>query len=151
MTVSPEKLDDRVVSASDVLAYAASAILVAWGVGHLAPTRAVAASFGRISLDNRRILVMEWMAEGFMHISIGLLVILATAIHGAADSTTELLYVVCAGIQLVMAALTAVTGARTPVIWFRICPFVLSSAAALLVLASVTSWRASLPRTTQAR
>lgn len=136
MTMRPAKLDDGVVSASDVLAYAASAILVAWGVAHLAATRAVVASFGRISLANRRILIMEWMAEGFMHISIGLLVILATAIHGAADSTTELLYVVCAGILVLIAGLTALTGARTPVIWFRICPFVLSSAAALLVLAS---------------
>jgi hypothetical protein len=74
---------------------------------------------------------MEWMAEGFMHISIGLLVILATAIHGAADSTTELLYVVCAGILVLIAGLTALTGARTPVIWFRICPFVLSRRCAL--------------------
>ena len=120
-----------------VLAYAASAILVAWGTMHLAPTRAVAASFGTISLDNRRILVMEWMAEGITHISIGLLVILATAIDGAADSTTQLLYVASAGILMLLAALTTATGARTPVIWFRICPFVLTGAAALLLLASI--------------
>jgi hypothetical protein len=78
--------------------------------------RAVAASFGAISLDNRRILVMEWMAEGITHISIGLLVILATAIDGAADSTTQLLYIVSAGILVLLAALTAATGARTSVI-----------------------------------
>jgi hypothetical protein len=125
------------VSTAAVLAYVASATLIAWGTAHLAPTRAVAASFGAISLDNRRILVMEWMAEGVTHISIGVLVILATAIDGAADSTTQLLYVVSAGILVLLAALTTATGARTPVIWFRICPFVLSSAAALLLVASV--------------
>lgn len=119
-----------------VIEYAASAILIAWGIAHLAPTRAVAASFGPISLDNRRILVMEWMAEGITHISIGLLVILATAIDGATDSTTQLLYVVSAGILVLLAALTTATGARTPVIWFRICPFILTSAAVLLLLAS---------------
>ncbi|MGZ6615992.1 MAG: hypothetical protein ACXVFQ_16355 [Solirubrobacteraceae bacterium] len=124
------------MSTGDVLAYAAAAILIVWGIAHLTPTRAVAASFGTISLDNRRILVMEWIAEGITHVSIGLLVALATAIHGAADSTTELLYVVCAGILILLAALTAVTGARTPIIWFRICPFVLSGTAALLILAS---------------
>ena len=124
------------MSTAAVLAYAASAILIAWGTAHLAPTRAVAASFGAISLDNRRILVMEWMAEGITHISIGLLVILATAIDGAADSTTQLLYVVSAGILILLAALTSATGARTPVVWFRICPFVLGTAAALLLLAS---------------
>jgi hypothetical protein len=32
--------------------------------------------------------------------------------------------------------LTAATGSRTAVIWFKVCPFVLSSAAALLVVAS---------------
>jgi len=119
-----------------VFAYAASAILIAWGTAHLVPTRAVAASFGGISLDNRRILVMEWMAEGITHISIGLLVILATAIDGAADATTQLLYVVAAGILAVLAALTTATGARTPIIWFRICPFVLTTAAALLLAAA---------------
>ena len=56
------------MSAGAAMAYAASGVLIAWGVAHLAPTRAVTASFGDISLDNRRILVMEWMAEGVTHV-----------------------------------------------------------------------------------
>jgi hypothetical protein len=80
---------------------------------------------------------MEWMAEGITHISIGLLVILATAIAGAGDATTQLVYVVSAAVLVVLAGLTAGTGARTPVIWFRVCPFVLTSSATLLVLASI--------------
>lgn len=125
------------VTGAALLAYLASAILIAWGSAHLAPTRTVAASFGAISADNRRILVMEWMAEGITHISIALLVILATAVEGAGDPTTQLVYIVSAGILVVLAVLTAATGARTPVIWFRVCPVVLSSSAALLILASV--------------
>ena len=125
------------VPSAALLAYVASAILIAWGSAHLAPTRTVVASFGAISGDNRRILVMEWMAEGVTHISIGLLVILATAIEGAGDATTQLVYVVSAGILVVLAGLTAGTGARTPVIWFRVCPFVLTGSGFLLVLASV--------------
>ncbi len=101
------------------------------------PTRAVAASFGAISIDNRRILIMEWAAEGITHISIGVTVILATAIEGAANATTQLLYIASAGVLLVLAGLTAATGARTTVIWFRVCPFVLTGAATLLVLASL--------------
>jgi hypothetical protein len=124
------------MSAAAVLAYVASAILIAWGTAHLVPTQGVAESFGPISLDSRRILVMEWIAEGITHISLGLLVILATAAGGAADSTTQLLYIACAGILILLAALTTATGARTPVVWFRICPFVLSTAAALLLVAS---------------
>ena len=125
------------VTSGVLLAYVASAILIAWGSAHLAPTRTVAASFGAISADNRRILVMEWMAEGITHISIGLLIILVTAIEGTGDPTTPLVYVVSAGILAVLAGLTAGTGARTPVIWFRVCPFVLTISAALLVLASI--------------
>jgi hypothetical protein len=125
------------VSTGALLAYVASAILIAWGTAHLAPTRDVVASFGAISVDNRRILVMEWMAEGITHISIGVLVILATAIDGPADATTQLIYIVSAGVLVALAVLTAVTGSRTPVIWFRVCPFVLTAAGALLVAASL--------------
>jgi hypothetical protein len=35
-----------------------------------------------------------------------------------------------------VAILTAVTGARTPVIFFKICPFLLCATAALLLTAS---------------
>ncbi len=125
------------MTSAATLAYVASAILIAWGSAHLAPTRAVAASFGAISVDNRRILIMEWVAEGITHISIGVLVILATAVEGAGDATTQLLYVVSAGILVVLAGLTAGTGARTSVIWFRVCPFVLTGSAVLLVLACI--------------
>ena len=127
----------QAVQTAALLAYVASAILIAWGTAHLAPTRAVAASFGAISLDSRRILVMEWVAEGITHVSIGVLVILVTAIDGPNDATSQLVYGVSAGVLVVLAALTAATGSRTSVIWFRVCPFVLGTAAALLVAAAL--------------
>jgi hypothetical protein len=120
-----------------VLAYVASAVLIGWGAAHLAPTRAVAASFGEITRDNRRILIMEWIAEGITHISLGVLIVLLTAVEGAGDSATRLVDWVVAAVLVVLAALTAATGSRTPIVWFRICPFVLSGTAALLVLASL--------------
>ena len=121
----------------EVLAYVAAAIVIAWGTMHIAPTRNVVASFGNLSLDNRRILVMEWVAEGVAHVSLGVLVVLTTAVRGADDPTTQLVYRVAAGILVALAALTAATGSRTPVVWFKVCPFVLSTAALLLVLASL--------------
>src|SRR5512142_218503 len=99
-----------IVNAAALLAYVASALLIAWGTAHLAPTRAVAESFGAISLDNRRILVMEWVAEGITHISIGVLVILVTAVDGSKDATSQLVYVVSAFVLVILAALTAATG-----------------------------------------
>jgi hypothetical protein len=78
------------MSAGPVLGYVAAMVLIAWGVAHLVPVGAVTASFGDISLDSRRILVMEWVAEGITHISIGVLVVLMIAIEGAGDSATHL-------------------------------------------------------------
>jgi hypothetical protein len=120
-----------------VLGYVASGALIGWGTAHLAPTRAVALSFGAITPDNRRILIMEWIAEGITHIALGTLIVLITAIEGTGNPATPLVYRVVAATLVLMAGLTAATGSRTSVIWFKVCPFVLSGAAALLVVASI--------------
>ena len=119
---------------SAVPAYVAGVALIAWGIAHVLPTRAVADGFGEIGADNRRILVMEWLAEGIAHISIGLLVVLVAASGNGGSSIADLVYRVLAVALIALASLTAVTGARTPVIWFKVCPFVLTAAAALLVV-----------------
>ena len=80
---------------------------------------------------------MEWVAEGVTHISIGVLIVLVTAIEGAGDPATQLVYQVAAAALLVLGALTVATGARTPVIWFRICPFVMTASATLLIVGSL--------------
>jgi hypothetical protein len=122
---------------ASALAYVAAAMLIVWGVMHLAPTRAVAESFGELSRDNRRILIMEWIAEGITHITLGTLIVLVTAIAGTGNSATPVVFAVVAGALVAIAGLTAATGSRTPVIWFKVCPFVLTGAAALLVVASI--------------
>ncbi len=47
---------------------------ILWGISHLFPSGNVVRGFGSISLDNRRIILMEWINEGFTLIFIGLLV-----------------------------------------------------------------------------
>lgn len=118
---------------TDLLAYLAGAILILWGLLHVMPTRTVADRFGHIGTDNRRILVMEWVAEGITHVSIGTLIVLIAVAGDAAESTADLVYRVLATVLVALAALTSATGARTPVIWFKICPFVLTTAAALIL------------------
>jgi hypothetical protein len=46
-------------------------------------------------------------------------------------------YRVVAGLLIALAVLTALTCARTRLIWFKMCPVLLTSTAALLVRASV--------------
>ena len=50
---------------------------------------------------------------------------------------TRGVYLVAAAVLLTIGGLTAVTGARTPVVWFKICPVVMSLAALALVVAAV--------------
>lgn len=118
----------------DVLAYIAAGIVGLWGLSHAIPTRAVVAGFGEISADNRRVLVQEWLAEAVTMWSFAALVIVVT-VAGGGSSAADWTYRVTAGALLVLAVLTALTGARTPVVWFKICPVLLTGSAVLLLVA----------------
>ena len=100
------------------------------------PTRRVVASFGAITADNRRVLIQEWIAEALMMWAIAVLIVVVTTI-GSGTNVTAWVYRVTAGQLLAVAILTGMTGARTSVIWFKICPVLVASAAAMLVVASV--------------
>jgi hypothetical protein len=119
-----------------VLAYTAAVLTGLWGVAHVVPTRQVLAGFGPITVDNRRVLLQEWLAEAFTMWGVALVVITSTAL--AADSSvTAWIYRVASGLLLALAALTSLTGARTPVVWFKICPVLLILVSGMLVLASI--------------
>ena len=120
-----------------MLAYVAGAVVALWGVAHVDPTAQVLAAFDPIAADNRRIVVQEWLAEAFTMRGVATTVIVATAVGGADSDTRVWVYRVAAGLLIALGALTALTGARTPVVWFKICPVLLAGLAALLLAASV--------------
>jgi hypothetical protein len=119
-----------------ILAYVAATVVAAWGLAHAIPTRQVLAGFEPVSVDNRRVLLQEWLAEALTMWGLATLVIVATAIGGAGSDVTAWVYRVAAGLLIALSVLTSVTGARTPVIWFKICPFLLTGSAVLLLVAS---------------
>jgi hypothetical protein len=119
-----------------VLAYLAAVVTGLWGVAHAIPTRQVLAGFAPITLGNRRILLQEWLAEAITMWGVAVLVIVVTA-AGSGTGTAGWVYRMTAALLLALALLTSLTGARTPVIWFRICPVLLTVSAALLLAASV--------------
>jgi hypothetical protein len=119
-----------------VLAYIAAALIAVWGIAHAAPTRRVVAGFAPITADNRRVLTQEWLAESLTMWGMAALVVAVTAT--AADTqVTGIVYRVVAGLLVALAVLTALTGARTPVVWFKVCPALLATSAALLLVASI--------------
>ena len=121
---------------SAALAYLAAFLVAGWGVAHAIPTRRVLAGFEPISTDNRRIMAQEWLAEAVTMWGVATMVVVATAVGGTDSEVTAWVYRVAAGLLVTLAVLTSVTGARTPVIWFKICPVLLTASAALLAVAS---------------
>ena len=116
-----------------VLGYLAAAMAGLWGVAHVVPTRQVLAGFRPITEDNRRVLLQEWLAEAFALWGLAAIIVVATAVDSGSTATAWV-YRVSAGLLLALAVLT---GARTPVVWYKICPAVLGTSAVLLLLASV--------------
>jgi len=106
------------------------------GLAHAVPTRQVIAGFEPISADNRRVVVQEWLAEAFSMWGIAAMVVAATAAGGSAGDVRAWVYRVAAVLLVALGVLTAVTGARTPVVWFKVCPVVMAAAAVLLLMAS---------------
>ncbi len=119
----------------EVLAYVAAALIGLWGVSHAVPTRSVVSGFGGITTENRRVLVQEWLAEAVAMWSFAALVVVVTAV-GSGTPAAVWTHRIVAGALLVLAVLTALTGARTSVVWFKICPVLLTGSAVLLLVAA---------------
>jgi hypothetical protein len=116
---------------NDILLYAGSAVIFIWGAAHVAATRGVVAGFGELSPDNRKIITMEWIAEGLALCFVGALVFVARVFLGDAGGVV---FLAGAAFLLVMAALSSFTGARTSVLPMKLCPFVKTAAAAAFIL-----------------
>ena len=119
---------------NDILLYVGSGVIIAWGIAHIIPTKSVVGGFGSASMDNKRIITMEWIAEGLALCFVGLLV---TAIGDSGNNVSDIVYQSSAAMLFVMAVLTLLTGSRTSIIPIRICPFVKTSVAILFLLGSL--------------
>lgn len=120
------------------LALIAAVLVALWGVAHAIPTRRVLLGFEPVTSDNRRIVLQEWLAEAFTMWGIAGVVVAVTLAGGPETPTTRWTYRVVGCLLVSLAVLTGVTGARTQVIWFKICPVLLMCSAALLLAASFT-------------
>lgn len=115
-----------------VLLYLGAALTALWGISHLIPTRGVVAGFGEISDDNRHIITMEWIVEGVSLIFIGVLVAVVTAIDPEA-AVSAVVYIISAIGLLVLALVSLFTGFKVRFLPFRLCPFILTLSAVLVI------------------
>lgn len=121
---------------NDILLYVGAVLITLWGISHIVPARSVVQGFGSISADNKRIILMEWVAEGLTLCFIGILVFLLTVLGFSKDPAAVFVYRACAIMLLIMAAWTLMTGARTSIVPIKICPIVKTVVAVLFLVGS---------------
>jgi len=96
---------------NEILLYIGSIVIILWGIAHIIPTKPIVNGFGAISEDNKKVLTMELIAEGLILIFLGVLPLLVTILVSSQGKTAYIVYLACAVMLLVMAILTAMTGA----------------------------------------
>jgi hypothetical protein len=116
-----------------VLLYLGAGLTAIWGVAHLFPTRSVVRGFGEISADNKNIITMEWIIEGFSLIFIGVLVAMVTIIDPKGNVSLAV-YLLSAVFLLVLALVSFFTGFKVKFLPFRLCPFIFMTSAALILV-----------------
>jgi hypothetical protein len=121
-----------------IMLYVGSMVIILWGIAHIViPSKGIVQGFGPISIDNKRILTIEWIMEGLALIFIGSLVILVTLLAGVENSASTLVYR-SSGVMLgSMAVVSLFTGARTPIIPMKLCPPIFVSVAIAYLLGSM--------------
>jgi len=119
-----------------MLLYVGAGLLVFWGGAHLVPTRNVVRGFGDLSVDNRRILVMEWIGEGVTLIFLGGLTAAATAV-GLAGIAARVVFGSVFAVLNVLSAVSLLTGFRVRTLPFKLCPVIFSGASVLVLLGGV--------------
>ena len=122
---------------NSILIYIGSVLIILWGIAHIAPTRSIVKGFGEISIDNRRIITMEWIAEGLTLIFMGVLVLLVTILGGFQNPISPLVFRTSSIMLIIMAVLSVFTGAKVAILPMKICPLVKITVAILFLLGSV--------------
>ena len=121
---------------SQILIYSGSAFISFWGVAHLFPTRSVVSGFGEISVDNKRIITMEWIIEGIALIFIGSINAIVTAIDHT-SSISLAIYLSSAVALIVFAFVSLLTGFKISFLPFKLCPVIFITSAVLIILGSL--------------
>ncbi|CAG0936577.1 hypothetical protein TFLX_05458 [Thermoflexales bacterium] len=117
----------------NLLLYCASLLLVVWGVAHLFPTKNVVKGFGAISLDNQRIIAMEWINEGVTLIFSGVLTAAVTLVDPA-SLVARIVYWLTSVMLNALSVISLFTGFRVNFLPYRLCPIIFTGTSILILL-----------------
>jgi hypothetical protein len=121
---------------NQILLYIASTLILAWGIAHLFPTAAVVRGFGDLSLDNKRIITMEWIVEGVSLIFIAAIVSSATYISYTSE-VSKAIYRISFVMLNVLSVVSLFTGFKVRFLPFKLCPVIFTTSSVLILLATL--------------
>ncbi len=119
-----------------ILAIIGGLTVILWGIAHLFPTKSVVKEFGSITLDNQRILTMEWANEGLTLIFLGILTIAVSIIGDSGNGVVRLVHILTSLMLIAMAVLSLNTGFKVKFLPYRLCPFIFSLSAILIFIST---------------
>ena len=115
--------------------YAGAILVCFWGIAHLCPTRNIVQGFGDISLDNQRIIAMEWIVEGATLIFIGVLIATVTYVERV-SAVSRAVYLLSFAVLNALSLASLLTGFKVAHMPFKLCPFIFTGSSLLILLGS---------------
>ena len=116
-----------------VLLYAGAALPLIWGVSHLFPTKNVVAGFGEISLDNKRIITMEWINEAVALIFIAALVFAVTLIDPTSTISKTVYWLSFVALNT-LSVISLLTAFKIKFLPYKLCPVFFTTSSVLILL-----------------
>lgn len=113
--------------------YIGSALPLLWGIAHLFPTKNVVRDFGDISIDNRRIITMEWINEGAALIFIGILIAVVTFVD-AGSAVSRTVYWLSFVMLNALSLISLFTGFKVNFLPFKLCPVIFTTSSIVILV-----------------
>jgi hypothetical protein len=111
--------------------YTAATLLALWGAAHLVNTPRVIPSLHPSTVDDRRVITMEWINEGLTLVFLAGIAITVTLL-GDTNVTRSVLWGTVIMLN-VMSAVSLATGFRVKFIAYRLCPVIFTGSSLLIV------------------
>ena len=115
------------------LLYLGAVLTALWGITHLIVTKSVVQGFGDISLDNRRIITMEWIVEGASLIFIGVVVAAVTYLDRT-NTISRAIYWLSFAMLNALSVISLFTGFKVAFLPFKLCPIIFTGSSILILI-----------------
>ena len=121
---------------NSILLYLGAFLPFFWGIAHLFPTKSVVGGFGDISLDNRRIITMEWIVEGVSLIFVGTTIAVVTYLDHTSTISTAIYWIAFAMLNA-LSIVSLFTGFKVSFLPFKLCPVIFTTSSILILLGNI--------------